>query len=185
MHDRVLRRRARLPASLRRRGAPRAGRPPPPRTRNSDRAARSWAPNVSPYVHFHAVDDGKEIVTPQTIAMDGFVQTTGDNVAGDLHRDERFHGASSIRVSALTSAIPRRLRCRRVHGRRRKARRWPHDAEPAGVALVRRTNFRQRAGAVHSCRPYCSVGRWKYAAPGARKWARRDVRWCSLCFSSL
>jgi hypothetical protein len=37
-------------------------------------------PNVSPYVHFHAVNDGKEIVTPQTIAMDGFVQTTGDNV---------------------------------------------------------------------------------------------------------
>jgi hypothetical protein len=29
---------------------------------------------------FRAVDDREEIVTPQTIAMDGFVQTTRDNV---------------------------------------------------------------------------------------------------------
>jgi hypothetical protein len=37
-------------------------------------------PNVSPRVHFHAVDVGEEIVTPQTIEMYGFVQTTGHSV---------------------------------------------------------------------------------------------------------
>ena len=33
-------------------------------------------PNVSPPVHFHPVDDGEEIVTPQTVKMYGFAQTT-------------------------------------------------------------------------------------------------------------
>jgi hypothetical protein len=37
-------------------------------------------PNVSPRVHFHAVDDGEEIVAPQTVEMYGFVQTAGHRV---------------------------------------------------------------------------------------------------------
>src|SRR6202011_4580206 len=34
-------------------------------------------PNVSPRVHFHPVDDGQEIVTPQTVEVYGFAQTAG------------------------------------------------------------------------------------------------------------
>src|ERR1700730_5687791 len=39
-------------------------------------------PDVGLRLHFRAIDDGEEIVTPQTVKMYGFAQTKGHDVPG-------------------------------------------------------------------------------------------------------
>ena len=50
-------------------------------------------PNVGVGVHFHAVDNGEEIVTPQTIEVYGFAQTTGHRVPRPPGIEERDFAA--------------------------------------------------------------------------------------------
>jgi hypothetical protein len=128
---------------------------------------KAGRPDVGLRFHFRAIDDGEEIVTPQTIKAYGFVQTKGHSVPRPTAIEMGYFIAPVQQEGFLQQA-----RCLAIRdvvdftAKGVKARTRPRDAEPAGNALPRRTSCQRLPGATQSRRTYSRVRRWP--DPGLR-----------------